>query len=101
MSETKTDQTEIGALWKKEGKSQKFLAGSLTLKNLTDEQIQNFVKTKELPVVIFTNKFKQKDTHPDLRVYLSKPKDGPAPARQSAPRQAAAPAPADGSGEII
>ena len=80
MSEnnTKSDQIEIGALWKKEGKSQKFLAGNLDLAPIGIN--------KQVPVVIFTNKFKQKDTHPDLRVYLSKPKDGaPAPKKSAAP----------------
>jgi|SRR5882724_2858762 len=70
MSETankpKSDQTEIGALWKKQGKAQKFLSGNL---DLTAIGIN-----KQIPVVIFTNKFKQKDTHPDYRVFLSKPK---------------------------
>ena len=62
----KSDQIEIGALWKKAGKSQKFLAGNIDLKPLGID--------KQVPIVIFTNKFKQKDTHPDYRVYLSKPK---------------------------
>ena len=101
MSEpaNKSNQIEIGALWKKDGKEQKFLAGNINLKNLTDEQIQTFVKTKELPVVIFSNKFKQKDTHPDLRVYLSKPKVS-APAPAAAPAKAA-PAAAAPEEEII
>ena len=70
MSETankpKSDQVELGALWKKEGKAQKFLSGELDLAALGIQ--------KKVPVVIFTNKFKQKDTHPDYRVFLSKPK---------------------------
>lgn len=101
MSEnaTKSDQIEIGALWKKEGKNQKFLAGNINIKNLTDDQVKQLIATKELPVVIFYNKFKQKDTHPDLRVYLSKPKaSAPAPA---AAKTAAAPAAAENDNEII
>jgi len=101
MSEnaTKSDQIEIGALWKKEGKNQKFLAGNINIKNLTDDQVKQLIATKELPVVIFSNKFKQKDTHPDLRVYLSKPKtSAPAPA---AAKTVAAPAAAENDNEII
>ena len=74
----KSDQTELGALWKKEGQAQKFLSGNL---DLTAIGIN-----KQIPVVIFTNKFKQKDTHPDYRIFLSKPKPqsgAPAPAAQA------------------
>ena len=96
MSETaKSEQTEIGALWKKEGKSQKFLAGNLDFSEYPEALWKELVRTKKLPVVIFTNKFKQKDTHPDLRIYLSKPKE-------QAPAPAAAPAAAQAQdGEII
>jgi uncharacterized protein (DUF736 family) len=73
----KSDQIEVGALWKKEGKSQKFLAGNLDLNTFPEPLWAEFIKTKKLPLVIFTNKFKQKETHPDLRVYLSKPKESP------------------------
>ena len=97
---TKSDQIEIGALWKKEGKSQKFLAGNINIKNLTDDQVKQLIATKEIPVVIFSNKFKQKDTHPDLRVYLSKPKTS-APAPAPAAKTAAAPAAAENDNEII
>ncbi len=85
VQKPKSDQIEIGAIWKKEGKSQKFLAGNFDLKNLTDTQWAEFQKTKQIPVVIFTNKFKQNERHPDLRVYLSKPKDStPAAATSTA-----------------
>lgn len=63
---TSNDNVEIGALWKKQGKSQKFLSGTINLKAIGYD--------KDVPVIIFTNKFKQKDSHPDLRIYLSKPK---------------------------
>lgn len=100
----KSDQTEVGALWKKEGKTQKFLAGNLDFKNLTEAQWTEVTRTKQIPVVIFTNKFKQNDRHPDLRVYLSKPKEPQAPAPAASGQPAAAtPAPAapEGDGEII
>lgn len=91
--QTKSDQIEIGALWKKEGKSQKFLAGNLNFKDLPEDLWQEFIKTRQLATVIFTNKFKQKDTHPDLRVYLSKPKNAPAAPAQAPKPAAKAPAP--------
>ncbi len=92
MSEpTKSDQIEVGALWNKEGKTQKFLSGNLNFKDLSDAQWQEVVKTRQVPVVIFTNKFKQKDSHPDLRVYLSKPKAPATPTRTPTPTPAAKP----------
>jgi len=79
----KSDQVELGALWKKQGQSQKFLSGELDLNSIGIN--------KKVPVVIFTNKFKQKDTHPDYRVFLSKPKTqaGSAPAKAATAAQAA------------
>jgi len=55
---------EIGALWKKDGPTQKYLSGYLTIDELG-------TKTK-VNVVVFSNKNKSKDTAPDFRVYLSK-----------------------------
>lgn len=52
---------DIGALWKKEGKNQKFLSGYI--KDETGAQIE---------VVIFANKYKQDNAKaPDYRIYLS------------------------------
>lgn len=97
----KSDQIEIGALWKKEGQTQKFLAGNLDFKNLDEAQWNEFVKTKKLATVIFTNKFKQQDTHPDLRVYLSKPKPITAPTAAPVKSNAPAAAPVATDNEII
>jgi uncharacterized protein (DUF736 family) len=78
MNETNSEQkVEIGALWKKTGKSQKFLSGTINLKALGYD--------KDVPVVVFTNKYKQKDTHPDLRIYLSKPKSEAQPQKVNNP----------------
>jgi uncharacterized protein (DUF736 family) len=55
---------EIGALWKKDGPSQKYLSGYLTIDELGTQTKVN--------VVVFSNKNKSKDTAPDFRVYLSK-----------------------------
>jgi len=65
MSEQNTQENEwakreIGALWVKESPSQKYMSGHFT------DQDGNRVK-----VVIFTNKHKKKDTHPDYRIYKS------------------------------
>jgi hypothetical protein len=72
MNENNSEQkVEVGALWKKQGKTQKFLSGTINLKALGYD--------KDVPVVVFSNKYKQKDSHPDLRIYLSKPKSENAP----------------------
>ena len=65
MTEQNSEQNEwakreIGALWVKESPSQKYFSG-----HFTDGE-GNRVK-----VVIFTNKHKKKETHPDYRVYKS------------------------------
>lgn len=55
---------EIGALWKKEGPTQKYLSGYLT--------VDEFGAKTKLNVVVFSNKNKSKDTAPDFRVYIQK-----------------------------
>jgi uncharacterized protein (DUF736 family) len=53
---------DIGALWKKEGKSGKYLSGYF--KDELGEQVE---------IVIFSNKFKGENAKaPDYRVYISK-----------------------------
>lgn len=86
MSEnTNNDNVEIGALWKKQGKSQKFLSGTINLKAIGYD--------KDVPVIIFSNKFKQKDSHPDLRIYLSKPKGAQNTATEKVVAKSSPPAP--------
>ena len=53
---------EVGALWRKGG-DKPFYSGNLT------------VNGEKLEVVIFPNKYKEKDNQPDLRIYKSKPVD--------------------------
>lgn len=67
QTNTKSDQIELGALWKKEGKGQKFLSGTIKRSALPEGN-------EDIQVVIFSNKFKKADNHPDLRMYLSKPR---------------------------
>ena len=59
------DKKELGVLWKKESQTskEKYLTGVINLKNLGFD--------KDVSVIIFSNKHKNKDTHPDLRIYLS------------------------------
>jgi uncharacterized protein (DUF736 family) len=53
---------EIGALWKHQTVKQSFYSGRIELND------------QEWDIVCFTNKNKQKDSHPDIRIYLSEPK---------------------------
>lgn len=56
---------DIGALWKREGKNQKYLSGYFKLEN-----------GQEVKVVVFSNKNKQNNEKaPDYRVYLSQPSE--------------------------
>jgi hypothetical protein len=55
---------EMGALWKKEGKSQQFYSGFLKINKDTDEE-------KEIRVVVFLNKMKSNEKSPDLIMYES------------------------------
>lgn len=84
------DKKELGVLWKKESKAsgQKYLTGTINLKELGFDE--------DVPVIVFSNKNKQKDTHPDLRIYLSEKRDKPATAAPTAATKPtrATPAPA-------
>lgn len=85
------DDKELGVLWRREknGTKEKYLTGVLDAKKLA----QLLAKSNEdIQVVCFTNKRKQKDTHPDLRIYLSEKK--PAAKGSAAPAAPAATAPA-------
>lgn len=84
------DKKELGAFWKKKSQTtgESYLTGTLNLKNLGDE-----FPDKDVPVIVFSNKSKKKDTHPDLRVYLSEKRD--APAKVAAKVAAPVPASAD------
>jgi hypothetical protein len=58
---------ECGALWLKQSPTQKYFSGHVTL------QDEMGVESK-VNLVIFSNKHKKKDNHPDFRVYRSEPK---------------------------
>jgi hypothetical protein len=59
---------ELGALWRRDGKSQKYLSGILKFGEFGTEQ--------EIRVVVFTNKGKQKNEKaPDFIVYQESKKE--------------------------
>jgi uncharacterized protein (DUF736 family) len=82
MSETintkgKDAQVEIGALWKKQGQSQKFLSGTIKRSTIPEGK-------EDIQIVVFSNKFKKADNHPDLRIYISKPRGDATPTKATA-----------------
>ena len=99
------DQRELGCMWlkTKKGSDEKYMKGTLNLKNVPgfpDQDVQ---------FVVFKNKRKLNDSHPDLRVYVSEKREStqatvpttPAPASK---RATPAPAPVtvpDSSNELI
>lgn len=57
---------DIGALWKREGQSQKYLSGYVKIDELGIES--------EVKIVVFSNKNKKDNAKaPDYRIYLSRP----------------------------
>jgi hypothetical protein len=65
MSDTNNEKTdwrerEVGALWKKEGRNQKYLTGHV--------KGEDGEMTK---LVIFSNKHKNAENQPDFRIYRS------------------------------
>jgi uncharacterized protein (DUF736 family) len=57
---------DIGALWRREGSTQKYLSGYIKVDELGLE--------KEVKVVVFSNKNKKNNEKaPDYRIYISKP----------------------------
>ena len=57
---------ELGALWKKESPTQKYLSGHVKIDDGMGGE-------ETLQLIIFANKQKQKDNHPDFRIYKSQP----------------------------
>jgi len=66
-SKNEWQEREIGALWKREGKNQRYLSGKL--------KIGEFGVEKTVNVVVFINKYKEKDNQPDFRVYEDRPRE--------------------------
>ena len=76
------DNLELGALWQRESSQGKYLTGTINLKGVG-------LADKQVPIVIFSNKFKKAENQPDLRIYLSKPKAAPTAAIASKPTDSA------------
>ena len=75
MSDTSTAaqeewrKREIGALWKRQSSSQKYLSGKVKLPEDYNEQ--------EFGIVVFTSRFKEEGSkQPDFRVYLERKREG-------------------------
>lgn len=85
VNKSKWGAKELGVLWSrvKNGTSESYLVGSINLKSLGFD--------KDVPLVIFSNKSKEKEQHPDLRIYLSEKKPA-TPAAPAAPTAPATPA---------
>ena len=87
------EKKELGVLWSrtKKDSTEKFLTGKINLKNYGFD--------RDVDVVIFKNKTKTKDTHPDLRIYFSEPRPqasagaAPAVARKPVATRVATPEP--------
>ena len=60
-------QRELGALWKNEGRNQKYLSGYIKVPGSSGESEEDQVK-----VVVFSNKNRNNDRAPHFRVYRSK-----------------------------
>lgn len=54
---------ELGALWKKQNANGTFLTGTIE------------VDGKRIDIVVFDNRYKRSDNHPDYRILRSKPRD--------------------------
>jgi hypothetical protein len=71
MSDTNTSdnewkQRELGALWRRSGKSQKYLSGYIKLGDELEE--------REVRLIVFTNKYKsENEKAPDFVIYESTP----------------------------
>ena len=70
-------ERECGALWKQKGRNQNFLSGHIEVDN-------GFGEKQKVRLVVFSNKHKTNDNHPDFRVYLSKDREATSEATASA-----------------
>jgi hypothetical protein len=72
-------ERDCGALWKQKGRNQNFLSGHVEVDNGLGEK-------HKVKIVVFSNKHKNADNHPDFRIYLSQDREQvTATATESAP----------------
>ncbi len=82
MSDTNTSdnewkERELGALWRRSGKNQKYLSGYIKLGDELEE--------REVRLIVFTNKYKsENEKAPDFVIYESTPMEQPAKTTSSA-----------------
>lgn len=68
-TENEWRQRELGALWRRSGKNQKYLSGYVKIGDELDE--------KEVRLIVFTNKYKnENEKAPDFVIYESTPLEG-------------------------
>jgi hypothetical protein len=90
-----TEKKELGCMWRRESQNtkEKYLSGVLSVDQL-QKAIDASAGAESIQIVVFTNKVKSKDTHPDLRIYLSEKRVAASPMPKAATKpSAAAPAP--------
>ena len=74
-TENEWRQRELGALWRRSGKNQKYLSGYVKIGDELDE--------REVRLIVFTNKYKnENEKAPDFVIYESTPMEGAQPAAQ-------------------
>jgi uncharacterized protein (DUF736 family) len=68
---SKWQENELGALWKQQGRNQKFLSGKIKIDGV------------ETDLIIFANDKKEEGSRaPDFRIYKSEPREGAGAATQ-------------------
>lgn len=84
-SKTDWSKRDVGALWKREGKNQKYLSGYI--------KVDESDPTRELKIIVFTNKNKNENQKaPDYRIYISEQRNSEQPAaKQSFAKQSEKP----------
>jgi hypothetical protein len=78
-TENEWRQRELGALWRRSGKNQKYLSGYVKIGDELNE--------REVRLIVFTNKYKsENEKAPDFVIYESTPMEGSADV-EKAPQQ--------------
>ena len=73
-------ERELGALWRRSGKNQKYLSGYIKVGDELEE--------KEVRLIVFTNKYKsENEKAPDFVIYESTPMEGKPSGTQAATSQ--------------
>lgn len=73
-------ERELGALWRRSGKNQKYLSGYIKVGDELEE--------KEVRLIVFTNKYKsENEKAPDFVIYESTPMEGKPAEAQTAKSQ--------------